>query len=209
MTLEQLASAQLTVRERQVLVLLATDLDNKTIAEHLGVSRHTLQHHITSLYAKLGCSDRARAIVRGMHVGLIGSNEPRMVESARQSNVDAHVSRDAQSNNVVMLWVGDSLSRAWHAVSPSQFRHRRAQCGLVPDQRNGNPKIWERTCPACLNAIGPATAVGPKLARLARGWHVIAVSTSIRAHCRTPASSVFRRPCDLRRPCAWHMSMYE
>lgn len=156
---------RLTARERQVLLLLATDLDNQQIAEHLSVSRHTLQHHITSLYAKLGCPDRARAIVRGWRCGLIRSDERNLVASASKSGISPN-SDDGAQHNVVTLWIGDSSSRAWHVVMPSQFEDGRAECGITPDQRNGNPDIWGCICSTCMNELTPERRLVMQLSQL-------------------------------------------
>jgi hypothetical protein len=43
--------------------------DNRGIASRLGVSLFTVQHHLTSVHLKLGCRDRARAIVPPCDVG--------------------------------------------------------------------------------------------------------------------------------------------
>ncbi len=63
---------RLTPRERQVLALLGHGLDNATIAEHLCISRHTLQHHLTAIYAKLGGVSRPQAVVFAIRQGLAG-----------------------------------------------------------------------------------------------------------------------------------------
>jgi predicted ATPase/DNA-binding CsgD family transcriptional regulator len=51
----------LTVRELEVLRLLAQGLSDAQIAEHLVISPRTVNHHTTSLYSKLGVSSRAGA----------------------------------------------------------------------------------------------------------------------------------------------------
>lgn len=190
MTQELPAPDRLTAREHQVLLLLATDLDNRSIAERLGVSRHTLRHHITSVYAKLGCPDRARAIVRGLHVGLIDPHQTNAVGSVHNLHVDSKCGRVAQGDNVVMLWVGDSSSRAWHAVSPQHFEIGRAHCGLVPDRRNGDPAIWGGTCRVCHDAIRQAPTLTPKVALLSQHWHVSAGHNAHR--CVSPAAEQSR-----------------
>ena len=53
----------LTSREREVLACLAEGLDNPAIAARLFISRHTLQHHLTAIYAKLGVTSRYQAII--------------------------------------------------------------------------------------------------------------------------------------------------
>jgi DNA-binding NarL/FixJ family response regulator len=60
-----------TAREREVLVLLGQGLSNKMIARELHISEHTVKFHISSLYVKLGVSNRAEAVSRGARHGLI------------------------------------------------------------------------------------------------------------------------------------------
>lgn len=61
----------LTPREQQILELLSQGLANKQIARTLTISEHTVKFHISSLYAKLGASNRTEAISRGARRGLI------------------------------------------------------------------------------------------------------------------------------------------
>ena len=60
-----------TAREREVLGLLGQGFSNKMIARELHISEHTVKFHISSLYAKLGVSNRAEAVSRGARHGLI------------------------------------------------------------------------------------------------------------------------------------------
>lgn len=60
-----------TAREREVLGLLGQGLSNKMIARELHISEHTVKFHISSLYVKLGVSNRAEAVSRGARHGLI------------------------------------------------------------------------------------------------------------------------------------------
>lgn len=64
-------SDPLTARESQVLGLLGGGLSNKMIARELHISEHTVKFHISSLYSKLGASNRAEAVSRGARHGLI------------------------------------------------------------------------------------------------------------------------------------------
>ena len=61
----------LTPREMQVLQLLARGLANKTIAQELGISEHTVKFHVNSILAKLGAASRTDAVVRATRLGLI------------------------------------------------------------------------------------------------------------------------------------------
>jgi DNA-binding NarL/FixJ family response regulator len=61
----------LTERESQVLQLLAQGLANKQIAISLGISEHTVKFHVSSLYGKLGATNRTEAVRLGIQSGLI------------------------------------------------------------------------------------------------------------------------------------------
>lgn len=64
-------SGGLTPREVEVLVLLASGLRNREIAERLVVSPKTVGRHLEHVYAKLGVSTRASATLAAMQRGLV------------------------------------------------------------------------------------------------------------------------------------------
>ena len=55
--------ASLSPREREVINLIGEGLNNKKIAERLKISETTVRHHLTSIFAKLGVSDRLELLV--------------------------------------------------------------------------------------------------------------------------------------------------
>jgi len=55
--------ASLTDREREVIGLIAEGLKNRQIAERLFISPTTVTHHLSSIYAKLGVSDRLELVI--------------------------------------------------------------------------------------------------------------------------------------------------
>ena len=55
--------ASLTEREREVVTLMSQGLRNKHIAERLGISETTVRHHLTSIFAKLGVTDRLELVI--------------------------------------------------------------------------------------------------------------------------------------------------
>jgi DNA-binding NarL/FixJ family response regulator len=55
--------AALTVREREVLALVAAGLSNEAIAGHLVLSTHTAKTHVNRAMTKLGVRDRAQLVV--------------------------------------------------------------------------------------------------------------------------------------------------
>ncbi|MCW5875300.1 MAG: response regulator transcription factor [Anaerolineales bacterium] len=68
---DALPAEALSERESQVLQLLAEGLPNKQIALELGISEHTAKFHVSSIYAKLGVTNRTEALRRGARLGLI------------------------------------------------------------------------------------------------------------------------------------------
>jgi HD-GYP domain-containing protein (c-di-GMP phosphodiesterase class II) len=61
----------LTERELDVLRLLATGKTNKEIAQSLGISGRTVQHHTIHIYEKLGVDTRAAAALLAVRHGLV------------------------------------------------------------------------------------------------------------------------------------------
>jgi HD-GYP domain-containing protein (c-di-GMP phosphodiesterase class II)/DNA-binding CsgD family transcriptional regulator len=63
--------AGLTPRQVQVLRLVASGLSNPEIADRLGISRRTAEHHVQAVYERAGVSTRAGAALFAMHHGLL------------------------------------------------------------------------------------------------------------------------------------------
>ena len=61
----------LTPRELEVLQLLAEGLANKTIAQQLEISKHTVKFHVNAIMSKLNAQSRTEAVVRATRLGLI------------------------------------------------------------------------------------------------------------------------------------------
>ena len=61
----------LTPREQEVLQLLAEGLPNKTIADRLHISEHTVKFHVNAILSKLGAQSRTEAVVRATRLGLL------------------------------------------------------------------------------------------------------------------------------------------
>lgn len=64
-------SAPLTPREIEILRLIADGEGNKTIAQLLEISQHTVKFHISSIFQKLRVSSRTEAVKAGITGGLI------------------------------------------------------------------------------------------------------------------------------------------
>ena len=61
----------LTVREREVLQLLAAGLSNKAIADQLHVSVHTVKFHVNAILDKLDVDSRTAAVATALRRGLV------------------------------------------------------------------------------------------------------------------------------------------
>ncbi len=63
--------AELTAREREVLVLVAEGLSNKEIAQTLQLSVLTAKTHVSRILAKLGVRDRVQLVVMAYDLGVV------------------------------------------------------------------------------------------------------------------------------------------
>ncbi|MCX4682822.1 response regulator transcription factor [Kitasatospora purpeofusca] len=68
---EALPKAALTVREEEVLRLMATGLSNPEIAQSLAVSLETVKTHVGNVLTKLGAQNRTHAVVIAYESGLV------------------------------------------------------------------------------------------------------------------------------------------
>jgi DNA-binding NarL/FixJ family response regulator len=68
---ERPAAAELSPREREVLVQVASGLPNKLIARRLGISEKTVKAHLTSVFAQIGVTDRTQAALWAQREGLV------------------------------------------------------------------------------------------------------------------------------------------
>jgi DNA-binding NarL/FixJ family response regulator len=55
---------QITVREKEIMILLSKGQLYKEIATHLNISALTVKNHLKNIYRKIGVSNRSEAIVR-------------------------------------------------------------------------------------------------------------------------------------------------
>lgn len=65
------AGADLSAREREVLVLVGRGMPNKVIAARLGISEKTVKAHLTNVFRRIGVTDRTQAALWAERNGLL------------------------------------------------------------------------------------------------------------------------------------------
>jgi DNA-binding NarL/FixJ family response regulator len=67
----------LTVREREVLTLLADGLRNQQIAERLTITTATVKYHLQHLYSKLWAKTRTELVIKALQHRMVDTAIPR------------------------------------------------------------------------------------------------------------------------------------
>ena len=68
---DHIADDSLTVREIEVLRLIAAGNANKLIADQLSIAEETVKGHVKNILSKLGANDRTHAVTIGLKRGII------------------------------------------------------------------------------------------------------------------------------------------
>jgi len=84
----QRCTSDLTVRELEIVSLLAEGLTNKQIASELQLSEKTVKNHIGSIFVKLGLTARSQVAVHAVRHGLAtGGRSPLVLTSVGSSGL--------------------------------------------------------------------------------------------------------------------------
>lgn len=67
----RMPDSDLSAREQEVLLLLASGKSNKDIASHLGITEATVKSHVSAILVRLGVNDRTEAVVTALQRGLV------------------------------------------------------------------------------------------------------------------------------------------
>ena len=68
---ERLPCDELTSREQQVLALVVEGATNPQIARRLGIAGSTVKNHISSIFEKLGVTQRTEAVAVAIKRGIV------------------------------------------------------------------------------------------------------------------------------------------
>lgn len=71
---------KLTPVEREVLVRVAREMNNREIARDLAISQRTVEYHLTAILQKLGVKSRVGAVAKGYELGIVGSSSPNTID---------------------------------------------------------------------------------------------------------------------------------
>jgi len=61
----------LTIREQEILGLMAAGKSNREIALQVGVSDNTIKRHVSNIFNKLAANTRAMAVRRALESGIL------------------------------------------------------------------------------------------------------------------------------------------
>ena len=85
----------LTLREADVLRLLAGGCSKKQIASRLGISAHTVTSHVRNTYRKLQVKTAAAAVMRAVQLEILSPRPVRVLQGDGRA-VDITCLRDAE-----------------------------------------------------------------------------------------------------------------
>jgi DNA-binding NarL/FixJ family response regulator len=106
---EEVRAAKLTCRELGVLRLLARGSSNRLIARKLEISEKTVKNHLSSIYFKIGATDRTQAALYARHVDPTDPWET--APFAPLLKKDASAALTARERGVLCLLAGGSSNR--------------------------------------------------------------------------------------------------
>ena len=68
---ERMPAAELTPREREVLLCITQGRSNREIGDQLGIAEKTVRIHVSSMLEKMGVRDRTQATIYALQRGLV------------------------------------------------------------------------------------------------------------------------------------------
>jgi two-component system, NarL family, nitrate/nitrite response regulator NarL len=77
----------LTPREIEIIAEVVDGSTNKNIADKLSIAEQTVKHHLTSIFQKVGVSNRLELAVYAMHRGIDNKTDGNLRESVQNGNL--------------------------------------------------------------------------------------------------------------------------
>ena len=74
----------LTDRQREVLLLAANGNTNTAIGRNLGISRPTVDRHLSNVFRTLGATDRTQAVAIALAIGELGYHQIHIPDQQRE-----------------------------------------------------------------------------------------------------------------------------
>ena len=68
-------SEKLSLREQEILSLVARGMNNKNVALQLSLSSSTVKTYLVEIFAKLGVNSRTEAVITGLRAGLLSLDD--------------------------------------------------------------------------------------------------------------------------------------
>jgi len=69
------AGEKLTIRELQILKLVASGMSNRDVAQELDLSLRTVKGYLVEIFSKLGVGSRTEAVITGLQAGILTLDE--------------------------------------------------------------------------------------------------------------------------------------
>ena len=80
----------LSVREKEILRLVATGLTNREIAQELTISPNTVKVHLSNIFEKTGVASRTEAVMYGVEHGVVEKPGSEEVVAVSYTHLDVY-----------------------------------------------------------------------------------------------------------------------
>jgi DNA-binding CsgD family transcriptional regulator len=104
-------NTELSVRELEILRLVATGASNKEIAQKLFISTNTVKVHLRNIFSKIGVESRTEAAMYAVTSGILTTDQGLLNNSVQAGGFDSSINRDITVSEGAQIGVGKSESK--------------------------------------------------------------------------------------------------